>query len=70
MNSFKDIGPIENIGPRESRKRIIFGIAVLSLTIFILIVEINVGLNRFWRLPLFFLFMMASLGFFQAREKT
>jgi len=70
MISYKDIDPIENIGPRESRKRIFFGIAVLILTIFVMIIEINIGLNRFWRLPLFFPFMMASLGFFQAREKT
>ena len=69
MVNYKDVEPIENIGPRESRKRLLFGIAVFIVTVFILIILLSLHLSRFWRLPLFIPFMMSALGFFQSREK-
>ena len=59
-----------NIGTRERRKRLVFGIAVLiaALIIYGLLVYIHASLV--WRLPLFLLFYAGALGYFQSRDKT
>jgi hypothetical protein len=59
-----------NIGPRERRKRLVFGVAALGVgaAIAVLLVLIDAPLG--WRIPLFLPFFFGGLGVFQAREKT
>jgi len=61
---------IENIGPKESRKRLILGIFMLIITIGVLIIMIMVDMGRLWRIFLLIPFTMSMLGFLQAKEKT
>jgi UPF0716 family protein affecting phage T7 exclusion len=61
---------IANIGPRERRKRLIFGTVSLALGIVIASVLISRGSPIGWRAGLFLPLMSAALGFFQWREKT
>jgi hypothetical protein len=59
-----------NIGPKESRKRLILGMALLAAGVSIAGGMALAGLNRWWRIGLFAPFWMGSLGIFQALEKT
>jgi hypothetical protein len=61
---------VVNIGPRERRKRLVFGVVALGVgaAIAVLLVLINAPLA--WRIPLFVPFFVGALGVFQAREKT
>jgi hypothetical protein len=61
---------LENIGPKERRKRLRMGVAVLAISVGIWMALIAVGANRWWRIILFLPLWMGALGFFQAREKT
>lgn len=61
---------IPNISTAERRKRLAFGLAVLAISLAVLALLLVTGVNRWWRLPLFFLFWGAAIGFFQWREKT
>ena len=61
---------IANISPLERRKRLMFGIRQLIFTLLVLTVLILLHLNPLWRLSLLFLFWAASIGYFQARDKT
>lgn len=59
-----------NIGPRERRKRMRFGVAsmVVGLGGFVALVATGAGLS--WRGLLFLPFAAAGAGYFQARDKT
>ena len=59
-----------NIGPKESSKRLIMGVAVLGLGVGATVALILTGVNRWWRLALLLPFWLGALGFFQAKEKT
>ncbi|MCI0483129.1 MAG: hypothetical protein L0Y78_00950 [candidate division NC10 bacterium] len=59
-----------NIGPREERKRLILGVATLAVSVGITIGLIYFGVDRWWRLGLFFPFWFGALGIFQALEAT
>jgi len=59
-----------NIGPREERKRLIMGIATLAAGIGIAAGLMVIGVDRWWRLGLFFPFWLGALGIFQALEQT
>lgn len=59
-----------NIGPKEARKRQVMGVAMLSVGIVAAFVLIRGDLSRWWRIALFLPFWMATLGYFQAKEKT
>ena len=61
---------VANISPRERLKRLIGGVIPFILALAILTWLISIDANRFWRLPLFILFMAAGSGFFQWRDKT
>lgn len=61
---------ISNISPLEQHKRLRFGVSQFILTLVILVVLIALGVDRLWRLPLLFLFWAATVGYFQARDKT
>ncbi len=68
----KGISPLTvvNIGPRESRKRLFMGSLMLVVGIGLAAALISVGVDRWWRVFLFFPFWMGALGLFQAQEKT
>ncbi|HEX8557764.1 MAG TPA: hypothetical protein VF668_06675 [Pyrinomonadaceae bacterium] len=59
-----------NIGPRERRKRRLFGIVSLTAAVGIAFVLVAFDTPRLWRLAVFFPLWMAGLGLLQAREKT
>ncbi|MET0648431.1 MAG: hypothetical protein ABW208_17605 [Pyrinomonadaceae bacterium] len=59
-----------NIGPRERRKRRLFGIVSLTAGVAAAFVLVVFGASRWWRLVVFPLIWMAGLGLLQAREKT
>ena len=61
---------IPNISLVEQRKRLIGGVLGLIMGIAVLAILINTGAVRTWRLALFPLWMGATVGYFQAREKT
>ena len=61
---------IPNIGPRERRKRVRFGIMLLGVGVLAAAVLLILGAPRMWRASLLLPFWLAGLGFFQARDKT
>ena len=63
-------GGATNIGPRERRKRLAFGVAMLVLGLGGLAVLIVAEVDRPWRIVLFAPFWLAALGYLQAREGT
>lgn len=61
---------VMNIGPKESRKRLMMGAAAFALGVGILVALMLTGANRWWRIVLFLPFWMGALGLFQAMGKT
>lgn len=61
---------IANIGPRERRRRLVFGLVSLVVGALALAVLVALDVSRVWRLLLFVPFAGATVGYFQAREKT
>jgi hypothetical protein len=61
---------IANIGPRERRKRLLFGIAALAVSIMISFLFVFAGVPPLLRLPLFIPLFVGALGFYQARDRT
>ncbi|HEX8150840.1 MAG TPA: hypothetical protein VF591_26890 [Pyrinomonadaceae bacterium] len=61
---------VANIGPRERRKRRLFGIVSLTVAVGVAFVLVSFGAPRWSRLVVFFPLWMAGLGLLQAREKT
>ena len=59
-----------NLGPKETRKRLLMGALMLAVGLGIAIALVLAGVNPWWRIGLFLPFWMAALGFFQAKEKT
>jgi hypothetical protein len=62
--------PVANIGTGERRKRLTWGIVALAVGGAIAAMLAMIRAPFVWRLPLFFLFLFAALGIFQARDKT
>jgi len=61
---------IANIGPRERRKRLTFGLVSLGLSAAIAAALVSTGAAVAWRAGVFLPLMAAGLGVFQWREKT
>lgn len=61
---------IPNIGPKERRKRLISGLALLATTVVIAAFMTASDIPRGWRVPLSLPFWAAALGVFQARDRT
>jgi len=61
---------IANIGPRERRKRLIFGAVSLALSVGLAAALVLRGVPLGWRVGLFVPSLSAGLGFFQWHEKT
>lgn len=61
---------IANIGPRERRKRMTFGLTLLVAGGVVAVLLIGFQADRLWRLLLFLPFWAGAVGVLQAREKT
>ncbi len=61
---------IPNINTVERRKRLASGVIIFLVSLVILAALLAFGVSRWWRLALLPLFMGASSGFFQWRDKT
>jgi hypothetical protein len=61
---------IANIGPRERRKRLVFGIVTLAASVVISFLFVFYGVRPVFRLPLFIPLFVGALGFFQYRART
>ena len=68
MNSGKaDLG---NIGPKETRKRLLMGLAMLATGVVVAVVFAHADVGRGWYAALFLPFWIGTLGLSQARKKT
>lgn len=59
-----------NIGPAEKRKRLVFGVLVLAVTLVVLVVFVTSGQPRALRLVLFVPWALGALGVFQVLAST
>ena len=61
---------IANIGPRERRQRLIFGLCATGVGVILAFALVVVHADSAWRLLLFVPFSAGASGYFQARDKT
>ena len=61
---------IANIGPKETRKRLLVGVAILALAVALAVVFAHADVGRGWYAALFLPFLMGTLALSQARKKT
>jgi hypothetical protein len=59
-----------NLGPREARKRLVFGISLLGLGVVASGVLWFFDVSAWWRLLLFFPYWLGLLGLLEARTRT
>ncbi len=58
-----------NINAAGRSRRLRFGIIQFVFAIIVLVVLMATGVDRLWRLPLFFIFAAAAIGYFQWHDK-
>jgi hypothetical protein len=68
MNSGK--AELANIGPKETRKRLLMGVAMLALAVVLAVVFAHADVGRGWYAALFLPFWIGTLALSQARKKT
>jgi hypothetical protein len=61
---------LANIGPKETRKRLLMGVAMLALGVVLAVVFAHAGVSRGWYALLFLPFWIGTLALSQARKKT
>ena len=61
---------LANIGPKEIRKRLFMGAAMLSLGVVMAVIFTLAGVSRGWYAALLLPFWMGTLAVSQARKKT
>ena len=61
---------LANIGPKETRKRLLMGVAMIALSAVLAVVFAYAGVSRGWYAALLLPFWMGTLGISQARKKT
>jgi len=61
---------LANIEPKEARKRLLMGVAMLAIGVVLAIIFTRAGVSRGWYSVLFLPFWMGTLALFQARKKT
>ena len=59
-----------NIGPKEIRKRLLMGVAMLALGVVLAVVFAHAEVSRGWYAALLLPFWMGTLPVSQARKKT
>ena len=59
-----------NLGPVETRKRMVFGVAMLALGVVLTVVFLFLDVYGPLLLVLFVPFWLGAVGIFQGREKT
>ena len=59
-----------NIGPKEARKRLLMGVAMLATGVVLAVIFTHADVSRGWYAVLFLPFWMGTLGISQARKKT
>lgn len=59
-----------NIGPREQRRRLVFGVAAYAVGFALAALLLGSGVAPLWRVLLFLPFAAGGIGYFQARDKT
>jgi len=59
-----------NIGPKETRKRLLMGVAMLAVGVVLAVIFTHAGVSRGWYAALFLPFWMGTLAISQARKKT
>lgn len=61
---------LANIGPKEARKRLLMGVAMLAIGVVLAVIFTHAGVSREWYLVLFLPFWMGTLPVSEARKKT
>jgi len=61
---------LANIGPKETRKRLILGVAMLATGVVMAAIFTHAGVSRGWYPALFLPFWIGTLAVSQARKKT
>lgn len=61
---------LANIGPKEIRKRVLLGVAMLAMGGVLTVIFPHAGISRWWYSVLFLPFWVGTLGISQARKKT
>ena len=61
---------LANIGRKETRKRLLMGVAMLAMGVVLAVIFTHAGVSRGWYSILFLPFWMGTLGISQARKKT
>jgi hypothetical protein len=61
---------LANIGPKEIRKRLLIGVALLAVGTVLAVVFAHAGVSRGWYAALFLPFLIGTLAISQARKKT
>ncbi len=61
---------IANIGPKQRRQRLIFGVCAFALSLATLALMVVFRLDVWWRLLLFVPFALAAFGYYQSRDHT
>jgi len=59
-----------NIGPKEARKRLLMGVAMLAMGVVLAVIFTYAGVSRRSYSVLFLPFWMGTLALSQARKKT
>ena len=61
---------LANIGPKETRKRLLMGVAMLAVGVAVAVILTHAGASHGWYALLFLPFWMGTLPISQARKKT
>jgi hypothetical protein len=61
---------IANLSEKERRKRLLFGVVTGIVSLFAIAALVLTGVDRWWRLLLFFTYWAVAIGYFQWREWT
>ena len=61
---------LANIGPKETRKRLLMGVAMLAIGVVLAVVFTHADVSRGWYAALFLPFWIGTLALSQARKKT
>ncbi len=69
-NTTEPVVCLSNIGPKEQRRRLMFGVVAFVFSIALAALLIAANANVWWRVILFLPFAGAGIGYFQARDKT